>query len=246
MDNSKINYYDSIIQSSMPKHIAVIMDGNGRWAKSKNKKRVEGHRIGANNLEKISNEVRRLKIPYLTAYAFSTENWSRPKEEVTFLMNLLRKFLVKNKKDAIKSDTRIKIIGDVSKLDNDLQDKIKDIEEITKDHKSLDLQIAINYGSRDEILRAIKKIGTDISDGRIEIDMINDNLFESYLDTANIPNPDLLIRTSGEQRISNFLLWQIAYSEMYFSDRYWPDFDREELYKAIYYYQKRDRRFGSV
>lgn len=239
-------WYDKIDKDKLPTHVAFIMDGNGRWAKMRNKRRNEGHREGANTLKKISETAIKLGIPYITVYAFSTENWNRPKSEVKYLMNLLSTSMDKYRKDALESDTRINIIGDMTRLDNSLQKKLVDIQEITKEHKTLNLQMAINYGSRDEMIRSIKKMGQEIKEGQLKVDDIDENLMDEYLDTAGIPDPDFLVRTSGEQRLSNYLLWQLAYAEFYFPETNWPDFGEEEFYKALYYYQNRDRRFGAL
>lgn len=230
----------------LPEHIAFIMDGNGRWAAKLGKPRTEGHRKGAENLERICDEVKKLGIKYITVYAFSTENWDRPKSEVEYLMKLLRKFLIKNKKDAMKKDVRIRVIGDLTKLDLDLQNKVRDIETVTENNKSLNLQLAINYGSRDEMIRGLKEIVTDFSEKKFTLEDIDEGLFDKYLDTKNIPNPDFMIRTSGEKRLSNFLLWQLAYSELYFTDTLWPDFTVKELNQALEQYKLRNRRFGAV
>lgn len=230
----------------LPEHIALIMDGNGRWAAKFGKPRTEGHKKGAKTLEHICDEVKKLGIKYITVYAFSTENWDRPKSEVDYLMKLLRKFLIKNKKDAMKKDVRIRVIGDLKRLDLDLQNKVRDIETATENNKSLNLQLAINYGSRDEMIRGLKEIITDIGEKKIAIEDIDESLFDKYLDTKNIPNPDFMIRTSGEKRLSNFLLWQLAYSELYFTDTLWPDFTVKELNHALEQYKLRNRRFGAV
>lgn len=240
------NWYDLIDKGNIPKHVAIIMDGNGRWAKERKKVRMEGHREGAKNLRKLCNDAMDIGITHMTVYAFSTENWNRPESEVKFLMNLLRQGLDQYRKDAIESDIRIRVIGDITRLDKELQTKIANIVELTKANKSFNLQIAINYGSRDELIRAFHKMAHDIKDSKLNIADINEEVFTTYLDTNDIPDPDLMIRTSGEQRLSNYLLWQLAYAEFYFTDVKWPAFDRNELYKAIYYYQNRDRRFGAL
>jgi len=231
---------------SVPKHIAIILDGNGRWAKAKGMPRNYGHTQGAKNVEMICEEAYNLGVSYLTVYAFSTENWARPKEEVDALMMLLRNYLKNCLKTANKNNMAVKIIGDKSALDQDLQDKISKLEEATKDNTGLHFQVALNYGSRHEMLRAMNKINRDRASGVLQQDEITESIFESYLDTAGIPDPDLLIRTSGEMRLSNFLLWQLAYSEFYFADVHWPDFSKEELVKAIEAYEKRDRRYGGL
>lgn len=231
---------------SVPKHIAIILDGNGRWAKAKGMPRNYGHTQGAKNVEMICEEAYNLGVSYLTVYAFSTENWARPKEEVDALMMLLRNYLKNCLKTANKNNMAVKIIGDKSALDQDLQDKISKLEEATRDNTGLHFQVALNYGSRHEMLRAMNKINRDRASGVLQQDEITESIFESYLDTAGIPDPDLLIRTSGEMRLSNFLLWQLAYSEFYFADVHWPDFSKEELVKAIEAYEKRDRRYGGL
>ncbi|NLK97025.1 isoprenyl transferase [Defluviitalea saccharophila] len=244
MDGS---YYKQMIDlDSLPKHIAIIMDGNGRWAKNRKKSRTHGHQAGSKALEKVLNAADALGIPHLTVYAFSTENWQRPKDEVESLMNLLRNYLKKYLRDSDKNNIKIDILGDKTKLDEDIQDQIRELEMKTSKKNGLNLHIALNYGSRDEMIRAIKRMGQDILESKLSIDSINQSTFSMYLDTGSIPDPDLLIRTSGEQRLSNFLLWQIAYSELYFCDKLWPDFDENDLYKAIYEFQNRNRRFGLI
>ncbi len=230
----------------IPTHVAIILDGNGRWAKSKGMPRNYGHTQGAKNVEAICEEAWKMGIKYLTVYAFSTENWSRPKQEVDALMKLLRNYMKNCIKTAHKNHMRVRVIGDKSRLEEDIQKRIQELEEETKDNDGLNFQIAINYGSRDEMLRAINHIARDAQAGRLAESPITEELFESYLDTRDIPDPDLLIRTSGEMRISNFLLWQIAYSELYFCEVPWPDFSKQELEKAIEDYNRRDRRFGGV
>ncbi len=230
----------------IPQHVAIILDGNGRWAKRRGMPRNFGHTQGAKNVEIICREAWNLGIKYLTVYAFSTENWSRPKEEVGALMKLLRNYMKNCIKTAEKNHMRVRVIGDTSKLDEDIQESIYRLEESSKDQDGLNFQIAINYGSRDEMLRGMKKMLTDYREGQFELSELDEEKFESYLDTCEIPAPDLLIRTSGELRLSNYLLWQLAYSELYFTDVPWPDFTKEELVKAIEDYNKRDRRYGGV
>lgn len=230
----------------IPNHVAIILDGNGRWAKKKGLPRNYGHIQGGKNVEDMCEIVYNMGINYFTVYAFSTENWVRPQDEVDAIMNLLRNYLKNCIKRAQKNDMCVKVLGDLSKLDEDLKKRIYELEEATKNNKGLHFQVAINYGSRDEIIRAIKKVVADCEDKTIESNQINEQLFAQYLDTKGIPDPDLLIRTSGEQRISNYLLWQLAYSEFYFTDVYWPDFNEEELKKAIEAYNNRDRRYGAV
>lgn len=230
----------------IPQHVAIILDGNGRWAKQHGMPRNYGHTQGAKNVEIICREAWNLGIKYLTVYAFSTENWSRPKEEVGALMKLLRNYMRNCIKTAEKNHMRVRVIGDTSKLDADIQESIHRLEESSKNQDGLNFQIAINYGSRDEMLRGMKKMLTDYREGQFQLAELDERKFESYLDTCEIPAPDLLIRTSGELRLSNYLLWQLAYSELYFTDVPWPDFTKEELVKAIEDYNKRDRRYGGI
>ena len=230
----------------IPQHVAIILDGNGRWAKSKGMPRNYGHMQGAKNVEVICEEAYNLGIKYLTVYAFSTENWNRPQDEVDALMKLLRNYMKSCLKRAAKNDMRVRVIGDKTRLDDDIRAKITELEEATKNNGGLIFQIAINYGSRDEMRRAMTALAKDCVEGKVNPDEISEALFDTYLDTHDIPDPDLMIRTSGEQRLSNYLLWQLAYSEFYFTDVPWPDFSKEELVKAIEQYIKRDRRFGSV
>ena len=231
---------------NIPTHVAIILDGNGRWAKKKGMPRSYGHVQGSKNLEVICEEAYRMGIQYLTVYAFSTENWNRSTEEVDGLMKLFRQYLKTCIKTAEKNNMCVRIIGDKSAFEMDMQEKMNELEEATKDNTGLHFQVALNYGSRDEIVRATKKIATLVKDGRIDISDINEELFSDNLDTQGIPDPDLMIRTSGEQRISNYLLWQLAYSEFYYTQVAWPDFSKEELVKAIEAYNNRDRRYGLV
>ncbi len=232
------------MDNSLPKHIAIIMDGNGRWAKKRFMPRSFGHRAGAQTLNKLIKEADKLGIEHITVYAFSTENWTRSEEEVSSLMDLMREYIDDYIKDNKKSNIKVDVIGDISKLALDLREKIKRLEEISSFKTGLKLHIAINYGGRDEIVRAIKKMCVDINEGKINCADIDEEKFSCYLDTENIPDPELIIRTSGEFRLSNFLMWQSAYSEFYITDKLWPDFDVSELLKAIEQYQKRERRFG--
>ena len=231
---------------NLPTHIAIIMDGNGRWAQKHNKTRTEGHEAGSKTLENLTKEMDTLGIQYVTVYAFSTENWKRPKAEVDFLMGLLRQYLKRHIRQAKRDNIKIRIIGDRSMLAKDIQKQITVLEEITENKTGLGLQIALNYGGRDEIIRSMQKIGKDLLHKKVMVEEINESLFEKYLDTALIPDPDLLIRTSGEIRLSNFLLWQLAYTELYFCEKYWPDFSMNDLYQAIYHFQQRKRRFGAL
>ena len=230
---------------NVPQHIAIILDGNGRWAKAKGMPRNYGHAQGSKNVEKICEEAWRMGIKYLTVYAFSTENWSRPENEVAALMKLLRNYMKTCLKTAAKNDMKIRVIGDIEPLDDDIKSRIRELEAATTDNGGLNFTIALNYGSRDELTRAAQKMAKDCAEGKIKAEEIDESVFETYLDTHGIPDPDM-IRTSGEQRLSNYLLWQLAYSEFYFTDVPWPDFTKEELVKAIEEYNHRHRRFGKV
>ena len=230
----------------IPQHIAIILDGNGRWAKKRGLARNYGHAEGTKNVERICEDAYKMGVKYLTVYAFSTENWKRSKEEVEGLMNLLRGYMKNCIKTAEKNHMRVRVIGDKTGLAKDLQEQIAALEEASKNNDGLNFQIALNYGSRDEMVRAMRQLCKECKDGKFEPDEITEKMFEQYLDTADIPDPDLMIRTSGEQRLSNYLLWQLAYSEFYFTDVLWPDFTKEDLLKAIEYYNGRERRFGGV
>ena len=230
----------------IPQHVAIILDGNGRWAKSKGMPRNYGHVRGAKNLEVICEDAYNMGIKYLTVYLFSTENWRRSKDEVDALMRLFRQYTKTCIKTARDNNMKVRVLGDPSALDPDLQESLRRLVESSKDNTGLNFQIAINYGSRDEIVRAARKMSRDCAEGRIDPDSIDESVFESYLDTHGIPDPDLMIRTSGEQRLSNYLLWQLAYAEFYFTDVPWPDFTKEELVKAVEEYNHRHRRFGGV
>ena len=209
--------------TQVPKHVAVILDGNGRWAKAKGMPRTYGHTMGAKNVEPICRAAYELGIKYMTFYAFSTENWSRPDEEVSRLMEILEDYMTRCKKLSSDNNMRVRVIGDISAFSESMQKKILELEEFSIDFTGLQLQIALNYGSRDEIIRGIKAYVKDVNEGRASSDL-TEEMFSSYLDTKDIPDPDLLIRTSGEQRLSNYLLWQLAYAEFYFTDVPWPDF----------------------
>ena len=230
----------------VPNLIAIILDGNGRWAKAKGMPRSSGHVKGCANLETICDDMKELGVRYLTVYAFSTENWKRSKEEVDSLMNLFRNYLKKCIKISRKNKMRVRVLGDISAFDEDIQQKVRELEEFSKDYDELFFQIALNYGGRDEIVRGIRKLAQDAADGKVSPEEITEEVFEGYLDTAGIPDPDFMIRTSGEQRLSNYLLWQLAYTEFYFTDVAWPDFHKPELIKAIEKYNERDRRYGGV
>jgi len=231
---------------NVPEHIAIIMDGNGRWAKKRNMPRNMGHKAGGENVKTITKACDKLGVKYLTLYAFSTENWKRPEEEVSGLMDLLVFFLKNELKELHENHVRIRTIGDISHLPKKTKQVLDDSIEVTKNNTGLNLVLALNYGSRNEITLAIKEIGTKIKDGSLAIDDINEDLISKHLDTSDMPDPDLMIRTSGELRLSNYMLWQLAYSEFYFTDVYWPDFGEEALMEAIEVYSNRQRRFGAV
>lgn len=237
---------NTMADTKVPQHVAIILDGNGRWAKKRLLPRNMGHVQGAKTVEQICEDADSLGIKYLTVYAFSTENWKRPESEVNALMKLLRSYLVDCIKRANNNDMKVRVIGEKSALSEDIIKKIDELEEATKNNTGLNFTIAINYGSRDEMIRAMKNMIKDCKNNELNIEDIDEKTFEKYLDTAGIPDPDLVIRTSGEERVSNFLLWQLAYSEFYFTDVLWPDFNKEELVKAVEKYAKRDRRFGKV
>ncbi len=230
----------------IPRHVAVILDGNGRWAKAKGLPRNAGHVKGAQVVEDMLTIVDEIGIKYFTVYAFSTENWSRPSDEVSALMGLLRKYMVGSLRKAAKNNVRIQVIGDRTRLSPDIIESIEDLERDTAANTGLHFQIAINYGGRDEIRRAVKSIVSKTAEGKVSPEDVTEEMIAEELDTAGIPDPDLLIRTCGEQRISNFLLWQLAYTEFYFTPVPWPDFSREELEKAIDAYNGRERRFGGL
>lgn len=238
MENSKET-------EQIPRHVAVIMDGNGRWAKKRFVAKSVGHRAGGQALKEIALEAEKMGIQYMTVYAFSTENWKRSKEEVDSLMDLLREYIKQYINDAKKNNTRISIIGERSRIDDDLKESISHLEELTKNKTGLHLLIALDYGGRDEIARAVTKICRDVLKCEITQGDINEELISNYMDTAGMPDPELLIRTSGELRLSNFLLWQFAYTEFYFTDKLWPDFKAKDLRNAIEEYQRRQRRFGA-
>ena len=230
----------------MPRHVAIILDGNGRWAKAKGMPRNYGHVQGAKTVEVICEEAYKMGIQYLTVYAFSTENWSRPQDEVAALMKLLRNYMQTCLKTAEKNRMCVRVLGEKSRLDEDIRNRIAELEEATKNNDGLHFQIAINYGGRDEITRAVRRLAARVKDGSLEPEEITQELLQEQLDTAGIPDPDLLIRTCNEQRISNFLLWQLAYAEFYFTPVPWPDFSKEELRKAVEAYNHRDRRYGGL
>lgn len=231
---------------NVPQHVAIILDGNGRWAKKKHLPRNMGHVQGSKTVERIIEDAYNMGIKYLTVYAFSTENWKRPQDEVNALMKLLRDYLKTCIKRANKNNMKVRVIGDITGLSEDLQKKILELEEASKNNTGINFTIALNYGSRDELIRAMKAMTDDIEAGNLSKEDISEETFNNYLDTKELPDPDLLIRTSGEERLSNFMLWQLAYTEFYFTDVLWPDFDKKELKKAIEYYNGRDRRFGGI
>lgn len=231
---------------NMPNHVAIILDGNGRWARSKGMPRNYGHVQGAKTVETICEEAYRMGIRYLTVYAFSTENWNRPQEEVDALMKLLRNYMKTCLKTAAKNNMCVRVIGDKTGLDDDIRSRIGQLEEATKENTGLHFQIALNYGGRDEIVRAVRKLMGKAVDGELKPEEVTEELLDNSLDTAGLPEPDLLIRTCNEQRISNFLLWQCAYTEFYFTPVAWPDFTKEELVKAVEAYNQRDRKYGKV
>ncbi len=228
----------------VPEHVAIILDGNGRWAKKHHVPKNVGHSKGSDNVEKIVEAAHDMGIKYITVYAFSTENWNRSEKEVSALMKLLRDYLKQCLKKSKDNNMRCLIIGDKTGLDQDIRDSIDELEEFSKDFDGITFIIALNYGSRDEIRRAVQSIAKDCADGKIEASDISEDTISSYLDTKGIPDPDLLIRTSGEIRLSNFLMWQAAYTEYYFTDVLWPDFKPKHLFKAIEEYNNRDRRYG--
>lgn len=230
----------------IPAHVAIILDGNGRWAKKRGLPRNMGHVEGCKVVEQTVEDAARLGIQYLTVYGFSTENWKRDAEEVGALMQLFRYYMKRLLNIAKKNNVRVKMIGERSRFADDIIAGINRLEDETRENTGLTFVIAVNYGSRDEIVRAAQKMLKDCREGHLSPETLNEQVFSSYLDTAGIPDPDLLIRTSGEQRLSNYLLWQLAYTEFYFTDVLWPDFNKDELVKAIEKYNQRDRRFGGV
>ena len=230
----------------IPQHVALILDGNGRWAKKRGLPRTMGHKEGCVTVEKTVEIAARMGIRYLTVYGFSTENWKRSAEEVGALMQLFRFYMVRLLKIAKANNVRVKMIGERSRFDKDIVEGINRLERETKDNTGLTFVIAVNYGGRDEIVRAARKMAEDVKEGNLDPKDLTEASFASYLDTADMPDPDLLIRTSGELRLSNYLLWQLAYTELYVTDCLWPDFSKEELEKAIIAYNSRDRRFGGV
>lgn len=236
----------NLSELKMPNHVAIILDGNGRWAKSKGMPRNYGHVQGAKTVEVICEEAYKMGIQYLTVYAFSTENWNRPKDEVDALMKLLRNYMKTCLSTAKKNRMCVRVLGDKTGLDEDIRQRIAELEESTKNNDGLHFQIALNYGGRDEIVRAVKEIAGKVKEGELDPLDITEQYLSDMLDTKGLPEPDLLIRTCNEQRISNFLLWQLAYTEFYFTPVAWPDFSKEELIKAVEAYNHRDRRYGRI
>ncbi|MGN6710933.1 isoprenyl transferase [Anaerocolumna jejuensis] len=230
----------------IPRHVAIILDGNGRWAKQRMMPRNYGHVQGSKTVENICEEAYNMGVEYLTVYAFSTENWKRPKDEVDALMKLLRSYLKNCQKTSSKNNMRVRVLGETDGLSEDIKSSIIELEKTSASNTGLRFQVALNYGGRDEILRAAKRMSQDYKDGKINLTEVNTDIFSGYLDTRGIPDPDLMIRTSGEMRISNFLLWQLAYTEFYFTDTLWPDFNKNELRKAIEYYGNRKRNYGGI
>ena len=237
----KTRQYD---KSALPKHVAIIMDGNGRWAKKRSLPRMMGHRAGADALRKVSRFAGNMGIEYITVYAFSTENWKRSDEEVSGLMSLLLEYLKNAEKELGADDVRIRVIGDTSRFSDEIKEQIERVEALTQNNKSVTVTLALNYGGRDEILRAARKIALDVKSGALSAKDIDEELFSSNLYTSYMPDPDLIIRTSGEMRLSNYLLWQSSYSEFYFTPVLWPDFGEKEFTQAIDEYLSRNRRFG--
>lgn len=236
----------NIDRNKLPTHVAIIMDGNGRWAKSRGKDRSYGHQEGVVSVRKVLEAAAEVGLPYLTVYTFSTENWNRPEEEVQALMSLLVSAIERETPDLMKNNIRLHAIGDLSRLPDDVRETLLDCIARTSGNTGTTLVLALSYSSRWEITEAARRLATDVAEKRILPEAITEKMLSDYLTTKGIPDPDLLIRTGGEKRISNFLLWQVSYAEFYFTDIYWPDFREEELYRAILYYQQRERRFGKT
>ena len=232
------------VSLNIPNHVAIIMDGNGRWAKARGLPRVAGHRKGAESVRNVIEKAVETGVKYVTLYSFSSENWNRPQDEVKQLMGLLKRYLNSEIAELHGNDIRFRVIGERHRLSSDLQKLINDAEELTKENSKLTLILALSYGSRQEIVTTVRNLARSVSLGLLEADAINESVIDAHLWTGDIPDPDLVIRTSGEKRISNFLLWQVAYSEFVFSDKYWPDFGKDEFQSAIEEYNKRERRYG--
>lgn len=243
-NHTKLNH------ESLPEHVAIIMDGNGRWARKRLLNRIQGHEKGTDAVRTIVQACRDIGIPVLTLYAFSTENWARPKIEVAALMTILKKFILKEQKEMMENDIRLNAIGQIERLPDEVQDVLRNTIALTQNNRALLLNLALSYGGRQEIVRAVKKIAQSVKQGRLDPDapqdQITEALISNYLYTRTMPDPDLVIRTSGEMRISNFLLWQIAYAEIFVTDTLWPDFGRQEFINILKAYQHRERRFGKV
>lgn len=235
-----------INKDNLPKHVAVIMDGNGRWAKSRGEERTFGHRNAINAVRNVINACNEIHVPYLTLYTFSSENWNRPKDEVDTLMSLLSETLLLEAEEIFTKGLRMHVIGDISQLPDLVRDQLTNVIELTKDNKNGNLILALNYGSQKEILKAVKEIGQDVKDGKICVDEIDEDVFQNHLYTKDFPQVDLMIRTSGEVRISNFLLWQIAYAELQFLDVLWPDFTKDTFFRCVIDYQNKERRYGKT
>lgn len=235
-----------IDREKLPKHIAIIMDGNGRWAKKRALPRVVGHEYGVKSVRTVAETAARLGVKYLTLYTFSTENWNRPQLEVKAIMALLVRTIRKEVATLQKNNIRLRTIGDIEALPKDAYNELQEAMALTANNDSMDLVLALNYSARWDIVQATKKIAELVQDGNIKVEEINEKVISDSLNTGSLPEPDLLIRTSGEFRISNFMLWEMAYGEFYFTDIYWPEFDQEAFYKAILDYQKRERRFGKT
>ena len=243
-NNEELNI--ELDEKNIPKHVAIIMDGNGRWAKQRNMPRTMGHKAGVETIRRILKEAQRLGVKYITLYAFSTENWKRPKEEVGALMKLLVQYFRLELNELHENGVVVNTIGDISKLPKECIEEIKKAKEKTKNNTGIVMNLALNYGGRDEIVRAVKLLTKDVAEGKISGEEIDEKSIEKYLYTAGMPDPDMIIRPSGEQRLSNFLLWQCAYSEFWYSDINWPDFTEKDLRRAIFDFQNRDRRFGGI
>ncbi|HYW35187.1 MAG TPA: isoprenyl transferase [Balneolaceae bacterium] len=252
LTNTEQSQHDKDLQAKLqkagevPRHVAIIMDGNGRWAKRKGNMRAKGHQAGVDSVRDVTEACAQLGVQYLTLYTFSTENWDRPKTEIHALMQILVRSLRKEAENLDRNNIRLTAIGQTNRFPKNCQNKLNEVIELTKDNDALFLCLALSYSGRWDITEAVKKIARQVKTGTLNPEEIDDDLISRHLSTAQIPDPDLIIRTSGEYRISNFLLWQLAYSELYITETYWPDFRREELYKAIFSYQNRDRRYGSI
>ncbi len=246
MINGIMDIKDQINKENLPSHVAVIMDGNGRWAKAKGKNRIFGHKSGVKSVREVTEAAAELGIKYLTLYAFSTENWNRPREEINALMTLLVSSLSSETKTLMTNNIRLLVIGDVESLPSVVLKKLNTVIHKTSVNTGMSLILALSYSSRWEIVNAAKKLAKDVQEGKVLTKDIDNDIFSEYLTTSGIPDPDILIRTSGEFRISNFLLWQIAYSELYFTNILWPDFRKDEFFKAIFEFQNRERRFGKT